>query len=150
MFNRKSATPPMDTLIGEHTKFIGNIESEGSVKILGKLEGDLHCSGDVYVESGAKINGHIFSLNTYIAGSVTGDVTAKNILHLQSTARLYGNIEVAGIVTDEGAILQGNCKMVESSASASAKSKLEGKSTAPHTPVDVNENKPTMKKVKDH
>ena len=42
-----------------------------------------------------------------------GNVIAKGILHLQAQARLYGDIEVSSIVTDEGAIFQGGCKMIE-------------------------------------
>lgn len=31
----------MDTVIGEYTTFVGNVDSEGSLKILGKVEGDV-------------------------------------------------------------------------------------------------------------
>ena len=38
MFNKKNTPLAMDTVIGEFSSFVGNIESEGSIKILGKIE----------------------------------------------------------------------------------------------------------------
>ncbi len=114
MLKKKKNPPAVDTLIGEHTVFTGNIESEGSMKVLGKVEGDIRANGDVHVEASARIHGHIYGDSLYISGRVDGNITAKSLLHLQSTARLFGDIEVSSMVTDEGAVLQGSCKMVES------------------------------------
>lgn len=102
MFQKKSTPPAVDTLVGEHTAFTGNIETEGSVKILGKVEGDIRANGDVHLEASARIQGQIFGASIFIAGRVDGNVTAKALLHLQSTARLFGDIEVGSMVTDEG------------------------------------------------
>lgn len=116
MFRKKDIPPAVDTLIGEHTVFTGNIETEGSMKILGKVEGDIRANGDVHLEASARIQGQIYGASIYVSGRVDGNVTAKGLLHLQSTARLFGDIEVGSMVTDEGAVLQGSCRMVESPA----------------------------------
>lgn len=123
MFHKKATPPAVDTLIGEHSTFTGNIETEGSMKILGKVEGDVRANGDVHVEASARIQGHLFGSSIYISGRVDGNVTAKGLLHLQSTAQLFGDIEVSSMVTDEGAVLQGTCRMVESPASLEKSSK---------------------------
>jgi cytoskeletal protein CcmA (bactofilin family) len=128
MFQKKSTPPAVDTLIGEHTAFTGNIETEGSVKILGKVEGDIRANGDVHLEASARIQGQIFGASIFIAGRVDGNVTAKALLHLQSTARLFGDIEVGSMVTDEGAVLQGVCRMVESPAVLDKTEPAAGKS----------------------
>jgi cytoskeletal protein CcmA (bactofilin family) len=103
----------MDTVLGEFTTFTGNIESEGSIKVLGKVEGDVKASGDVYIEQTSSVTGNIYGSNVYISGHIKGNVLAKGILHLMTQAKLYGDIEVNSIVTDEGAIFQGNCRMIE-------------------------------------
>ncbi len=138
MFNNKKNSPAaLDTVLGEFTSFVGNIESEGSVKIVGKVEGDIKAGGDVYVESTAVITGNIYGGNVYISGSINGNILTKGILHLQTQARLYGDIEVASIVTDEGAIFHGNCRMIDSSSKpeepqgpANKKNKLKSRNTA--------------------
>jgi len=143
MFKKKGTPPAVDTLIGEHTVFTGNIETEGSMKILGKIEGDIRANGDVHVEASAHLHGQIFGASIYIAGQVTGNVTARGLLHLQSTARMFGDIEVTSMVTDEGAVLQGNCRMVES-VSVLEKGKKPG--TAGDT---AKSQKPQLKKSRD-
>ncbi len=113
MFKQKNTPLAMDTVLGEFTSFSGNIESEGSIKVLGKVEGDVKASGDVYIEPTSTVTGNIYGSNVYISGYIKGNVLAKGILHLMTQAKLYGDIEVNSIVTDEGAIFQGNCRMIE-------------------------------------
>ena len=113
MFKQKNTPLAMDTVLGEFTTFSGNIESEGSIKVLGKVEGDVNASGDVYIEHTSSVIGNIYGSNVYISGYIKGNVLAKGILHLMTQAKLYGDIEVNSIVTDEGAIFQGNCRMIE-------------------------------------
>ncbi len=113
MFRKKNTPLAMDTILGEYTSVSGNIESEGSIKILSKIEGDIKANGDIYIEPTASITGNVYGSNVYLSGSIKGNVLAKGILHLMTQARLYGDIEVTSIVTDEGAIFQGTCRMVE-------------------------------------
>ena len=140
MFQKKGTPPAVDTLIGEHTVFTGNIETEGSIKVLGKVEGDIRANGDVHMEASARIQGQIFGASVYIAGRVDGNIIARGLLHLQSTARLFGDIEVGSMVTDEGAVLQGACRMVESPAALDKSVKA--------SPTGKN-NKTALKKSKD-
>ncbi|MCX7773925.1 MAG: polymer-forming cytoskeletal protein, partial [Clostridia bacterium] len=95
MFSKKNAPLAMDTVLGEYTTFVGNIESEGSIKILGKVEGDVKAGGDVYIESPSTINGNIYGSNVYVSGTIKGNILSKGILHLMAQARLYGDIEVS-------------------------------------------------------
>ncbi len=113
MFSKKKTPLAMDTVLGEFTSFNGNIESEGSIKILGKIEGDVRASGDVYIEPTSTVTGNVYGSNVYISGTINGNVLSKGILHLMTQAKLLGDIEVNSIVTDEGAIFQGNCRMIE-------------------------------------
>ncbi|NLM74739.1 MAG: polymer-forming cytoskeletal protein [Clostridiaceae bacterium] len=113
MFKKKAAPLAMDTVLGEYTSITGNIESEGSVKILGKVEGDIKASGDVYIETTSTINGNVYGSNVFVSGTIKGNILSKGLLHLMTQARVYGDIEIGSIVTDEGAIFQGNCRMIE-------------------------------------
>lgn len=108
---KKQNNTVMDTIIGEHTTIIGNIESDGSVKVEGRVEGDIKAAGDVTTLVNAVIIGNIWCENMILAGTVTGNIYAKNNLHLESTARLKGDVEIHSLVTDEGAVFEGSCKM---------------------------------------
>lgn len=111
---KKRNPAAMDTIIGEHTTFRGNAESDSSIKVIGRVEGDIKAAGDVIVLVNAVVVGDIWAENLVIAGSVTGNVHVNNNLHLESTARLKGDMEVHSFVTDEGAVFEGNCKMIDS------------------------------------
>ncbi len=115
MFSKKSAgfREGIDTLVGSNTLFTGNIEAEGTVRIDGKLKGDIKVSGDVYVGDQATINGNIDAANVHLSGTVEGNITAKGILKILSTAKLYGDIRINSFVADEGALFQGKCTMLE-------------------------------------
>jgi len=112
MFMKKRNYAILDTVIGEHTTVTGNIESDGSVKIEGRVEGDIKAAGDVTTLANSVIVGSIWCENMILAGTVTGNIYAKNNLHLESTARLNGDVEIHSLVTDEGAVFEGNCKMI--------------------------------------
>ncbi|HBR01876.1 MAG TPA: cell shape determination protein CcmA, partial [Ruminiclostridium sp.] len=84
MFRKKNTPLAMDTILGEYTSVSGNIESEGSIKILSKIEGDIKANGDIYIEPTASITGNVYGSNVYLSGSIKGNVLAKGILHLMT------------------------------------------------------------------
>lgn len=108
---KKRNIPTMDTIIGEHTTVIGSMESDSSIKICGRIEGDITSKGDVVVLENAVVKGDIRAENLIIAGTVNGNLYVNNTLHLEATARVKGDMELHSFITDEGAFFEGNCKM---------------------------------------
>ena len=102
------------TFIGANAIFEGNIELAGTIRIDGKIKGDLNIEGDAYIGTGALVTGNVFAKNVHAAGTVEGNIHADGILKILSTARIYGDIEVKSFVTDEGAIFEGKCSMIQS------------------------------------
>jgi len=134
---KKQNNTVMDTIIGEHTTIIGNIESDGSVKVEGRVEGDIKAAGDVTTLVNAVIIGNIWCENMILAGTVTGNIYAKNNLHLESTARLKGDVEIHSLVTDEGAVFEGSCKMTAapSDEDKNIKKKFDFKRSKPNNNI---------------
>lgn len=125
MFSKKEAVfrEGVDTLVGSNTIFTGNIESDGTVRIDGKVRGDIKVEGDLYVGEKAAITGSLTASNVNLAGTVEGNISAKGILKILSTAKLYGDIKVNSFVADEGALFQGKCSMMEASEAEKANEK---------------------------
>ena len=123
----------MDTIIGENTTVNGNVESDSSIKVIGRVEGDIKAAGDVMILQNAIIKGDIWAENLTIAGTVNGNLHVKNNLHLEATARVRGDMELHSLVTDEGAVFEGNCKMAEmtSDTESEKKNRLEFKRSKP-------------------
>jgi len=103
----------VDSIIGFNSVFTGSIESDGTVRVDGKVNGDLKVTGDVYIGDHAEIKGNIDANNVHLAGLVDGNIVARGILKILSSAKLYGDIKVNSFVADEGALFHGKCEMLD-------------------------------------
>ncbi|WP_010250612.1 bactofilin family protein [Acetivibrio cellulolyticus] len=114
MFSKgnSSNSDSFDTIIGINSKIEGNIETEGTIRVDGKVFGDLKINGDVYVGKDAAILGNIYANNVFISGKVEGNIESKGILKVHSSGKLYGDIAVYSLVTEEGSLFEGKCKMM--------------------------------------
>lgn len=124
MFNSNKKTTPInldriDTLIGKNTGIEGALTAEGTVRIDGKIKGDVILSGNLIVGNEGSVKGNVKADSISLSGVIEGNVTVANQLHLTPTSRLIGDIDAKNIIVDEGAIFHGNCKMtVEEAAVA--------------------------------
>ena len=102
----------LDSLIGEGSVFSGELSVKGSVRIDGRLEGKLTTTGHLTVGKKGVIISPTINCNTaHIAGSVKGDINAKEQVYLTSTAKVEGNISSSSLVIEEGAYFHGSSIM---------------------------------------
>ncbi|WP_309122402.1 polymer-forming cytoskeletal protein [Paenibacillus sp.] len=114
-----------DTLIGEGSAFEGKIASETSLRVEGRMIGDIECGGDVAIGESGKATSNIDARNVVIAGVVHGNVSARGTLTLTGTGRLYGDASADSLVVAEGAVFQGMCKMEGKAAAKEAEQSQE-------------------------
>ncbi|MGB3367021.1 MAG: polymer-forming cytoskeletal protein [Acidaminobacteraceae bacterium] len=98
-----------DVIMGSKTKINGNIDSEGSIRIDGTLNGNITASGDVIIGPNAEINGNINSSNIDISGIVNGNINALNTLKIYESGRLNGDFECSNFHISDGGFFSGNC-----------------------------------------
>ncbi len=99
------------TLIGRETELLGDFSVNGSVRIDGKVSGNVTVSGTLIVGASGSIEGNVSAEAVVIGGEVIGDVTAPAKTELTATAKVLGDIVTNTIVIDENAIFQGKCDM---------------------------------------
>ena len=99
------------SLISSGTVVEGKIRSEGSVRIDGKLVGDVSAKANAAVGAAGVVEGTILAKNISLAGKVQGDVTALEKLILEANTVVRGDIRAARLVVDEGAMFDGQCNM---------------------------------------
>ncbi len=97
--------------IAHDTKIIGNIDSEGDIRIDGVLDGILNCKGRVVLGPDARIRGEIRSNTAEISGTVEGEITVTDLLSLKSTAVITGDLIMGRFSVEPGARFSGICKM---------------------------------------
>ncbi len=111
------------SLVGTGTVVEGKIKTEGSIRIDGKLVGELHAKANIAIGPGGVVEGNISAKNVSLAGKVVGTVAAAEKLVLEQKSIVKGDIRAARLVVDEGATFDGQCAMTPASSPA----KPEGK-----------------------
>jgi len=101
-----------ESVIGEDLTIIGNVTTQGNLKLDGKLEGDMHCASLIVSEKG-RIDGGIVANNEVIVfGNVSGSIRSKRVM-LHSTARVEGDIYHQGIGIEMGTRYDGTLKWTD-------------------------------------
>ncbi|NBI28467.1 polymer-forming cytoskeletal protein [Chengkuizengella sp. YPA3-1-1] len=113
-----------DTLIGEGSYFDGNIKSEASIRIDGKIVGDIHCEGDVIIgENGVAVS-NITARNTTVVGKIEGNVETKK-LQISSTGKVHGNISISILSIEDGGKFEGSSKMIADQSTTDIQSEIK-------------------------
>lgn len=138
MFNKK-ATSEIDTIVGESTKFYGNIHYSGRLHIDGEIIGDVIAEKDgsvLTISERGKITGNVQVHRIELNGEIIGDVYAINDIQLATDARVRGNLYYDNIEMDRGAEVNGNMIHGKPEVIGSAGVQTEG--VIASTPVDHN------------
>lgn len=117
MFSKKetaNAQKKLDTIIGNGTHVNGNLNAEGTLRIDGSVEGEITINGALIIGKNGRVKADIRAKDASIAGEVHGNIFLEGKLELHSTARLYGNVTVAKLIINEGAIFKGQSQMTGS------------------------------------
>ncbi len=117
----------LDTVIGQGAVVNGSIKTEGTLRVDGKVEGEINVAGDLLIGETGVANANITAQNVTVAGMVKGNITANGKLDLLATGKIYGDISIGDLVVNQGAILQGGVSMT----TAGENSKAKAKSPAP-------------------
>jgi cytoskeletal protein CcmA (bactofilin family) len=103
------------TLLGRGSEFEGKLSFEGTVRIDGKLTGEIFTDDVLIVGEGAEVKAEINVGSIVIEGSVHGNIHAKRSVEIRTPAKMRGNIITPSLFIEKGVLFDGNCQM-ESSA----------------------------------
>jgi cytoskeletal protein CcmA (bactofilin family) len=99
----------INTVIGSGSKFAGEMNLQGFVRVDGDIAGNLETDGRVFVGSAARIHGNVTAQSAMIGGIVLGNVSAPDGVRLFSGAAVVGDVITKHLVVDDGVILHGHC-----------------------------------------
>jgi len=103
------------TLLARGVQLRGEIRVEGTVRIDGRLEGDIYTNGQVIIGEEGLVQGTIAAGVVVSSGRIKAKVTASERVQLLKTAVLIGEIHAPVLMMEEGAKLQGSTDMGVSS-----------------------------------
>jgi cytoskeletal protein CcmA (bactofilin family) len=101
--------------IGPGMTVVGKISSEGTLNVLGRVEGELHAS-IVHISDGAKVEGTIAAQELTIGGRFKGTIHANRVM-LTSSAVVEGEIHHSSLAIEENAWFAGASRPKEASGS---------------------------------
>jgi cytoskeletal protein CcmA (bactofilin family) len=87
---------------------VGKIAGSGAVKILGRVEGELHAS-TVLIADGAEVEGDVVAEELTVGGRVKGTIRANRV-RLDSTAIVEGDIFHRSLAIEENARFEGTSR----------------------------------------
>jgi len=113
---------------GNLSGFVGGgtvVTGEANFKALMRVDGNLSgritsTSGTLIVGANGKVDANIEVAVAQIHGTVNGDIIATQRLELGRAAKLTGNVQTASLMIEPGATFEGSCKMIKSTAAATA------------------------------
>ncbi|MUK88177.1 polymer-forming cytoskeletal protein [Ornithinibacillus sp. L9] len=127
MLKGKKDETVIDTIIGTETVIEGKISLPTSLRIDGKIYGEVECSGDVFIGKDGYAEPSIKAKNIVISGEVNGDVVTSEKIHIQPSGKLSGSAISKGIIIEDGGVFNGNSTIEESDATSSKKKKKQAK-----------------------
>jgi cytoskeletal protein CcmA (bactofilin family) len=100
-----------NTHIAKGATLTGDIETYGTVRIEGKIYGNLKSKGKASIGEGSFVQGNILAQSAEIAGEVNGTVEIAEILTLKASAVIRGDITCNKLIVEMGAAFNGKCMM---------------------------------------
>ncbi|MDR0507934.1 MAG: polymer-forming cytoskeletal protein [Dysgonamonadaceae bacterium] len=113
MNNSKNSVPAGTThnAITSGTFIKGDIKAEEDLRIDGKIEGNIDCTGRVIVGPQAEIVGNIICNNADLMGKIKGNIEVHETVSLKSQVVFTGEILAKYVDVEAGAVFNGMCTM---------------------------------------
>ena len=100
-----------ETIITEDVEIVGTVKAANSLRIEGRLNGDLNCGSDVVVGKSGTIKGNVSVNGATVHGQVTGNIIAKDRIELKATARISGDIKGKRLTVEDGVSFVGKAEV---------------------------------------
>lgn len=113
----------ISTFLAKDVVVEGKIDSKGTLRVDGKVKGEINCEGDLVIGESGAVDSDIKVKNILVAGKVSGSITAKGKVEMASTGSIYGDISVSSLIIDDGAFFEGKCDMHQGSGSTKEEQK---------------------------
>ncbi len=131
---RTDAPGPDDgslSIIGVGLDVVGEVATDGIVKIEGTITGSIRATRQVLVTKGGLVQGDIYTTEAIVGGEVRGSIYADQRIEVQDTSVIHGDIATKRLVVQEGGEVNGHIRMGDPRA-------LElGAKVAVHEPMAV-------------
>ena len=107
----KAPVSDVVNIISKGTFIQGDIQSEGEIRIDGKVKGVVSSKSKVVVGNDGIVEGDIVCTNADILGTISGTIKVSELLYLRSSALVNGDVTTRQFQMEPTARFNGRCIM---------------------------------------
>ncbi len=116
MDNLEAAVPregseEINAFVGKGVSFKGVISYNGTVRIDGNLDGEIHTEGVPLVGEDAVLTAKITAGTVVCKGKITGDISAREKVKLRAPAVVNAGVKAPLLAMEEGVVFNGTLEM---------------------------------------
>jgi cytoskeletal protein CcmA (bactofilin family) len=116
LFNRRrgassTAAASGFSLLDANLTVTGDLQTGGSIRIEGRLEGSILKADSVIIGVGASVSGDVHAREVVMGGTLTGNLHAVERVELQATAVVTGDVHTVSVLIQEGGVVNGRVIM---------------------------------------
>lgn len=115
---------PARNLIGNGTTIKGDIESNGDIRIDGRLIGSLKSNGKVTIGQTGILEGDLTCKQAEISGTIKGTISTEELTALKATSKVEVELITKQLLIEVGAQFTGKCVMGQASTVEMPKQKI--------------------------
>jgi cytoskeletal protein CcmA (bactofilin family) len=108
----------VNSIIGEGTRFKGEFDLSGLLRIDGDFSGTIRTTGKILVGRNGRADCTLHAGTVVIGGVVRGEIFSTEKVIILSTGLMLGNITTPRLIVEEGVIFNGACRITAASAQA--------------------------------
>ena len=110
-FNRRKGDGVPLSIVARDMTITGDLQTEGVVKVEGRVTGTIRATSQIIISPGATIEGDLITNEAVVAGEVQGTIRASDRVELQASAFVRGDIYTPRISVLEGGRVSGEVNM---------------------------------------
>lgn len=99
------------SVIGPGMEVIGDVKSDGTIRVEGRVEGSIKAGKSVVVGRDGTVDGDIETQDVVVAGRISGTVVGESRVELKDSCHVEGDIRSRRIKLDEGGRVEGRLQM---------------------------------------
>ncbi|HET9424614.1 MAG TPA: polymer-forming cytoskeletal protein [Gemmatimonadaceae bacterium] len=98
---------PGYSVIHDRLTIRGELDTDGTVRVEGRVEGPVHRVGTLIVGAGGFVVGDVEAKDVTVAGQIQGNVHASGRLEIEPGASVLGEVRANLMILREGATIHG-------------------------------------------
>ena len=110
MFHKN--TEKLESFVGANSQFKGDIETKGTLRIDGVMEGNVSADWVILGEK-ATLRGDVAARGIIVGGKIEGNLRAKEIVEIKPKGRIQGDIHTSKLTILEGGVFDGRSAMTK-------------------------------------